>query len=135
MKILSTNTQLLIDNNYGYRAEEYNSIGPRQLEDVINFEIGELHNEDILDFVNNYINNGKQLKTSNDVIKYLYSLTQADQLYCIWLTTAENAKKIYYIDDNTTYIDKYCLDQFILIISDLGPDGALFVSEKYPIPN
>lgn len=133
--IFSKDTKKIIDDNFGYRIDEYNLSKPRKLEDVVKFEIDELWNEDILDFVNNNYAGSDQLKTSNDIINYLYGFTSAKQLYCIWLATADNAKKIYYVDDNTAYyMSKYCLDQFDFIISDLGPDGALFVSEKCPKP-
>ena len=133
----SNTLEFMIKDGEGYR-NTYGTFGVSDLSDIIKFEVNELHNTDIFDFMrNNYkAYSVNPLYDKNNKIEYtLYFIsrlfnTSIDNLRGVWLTTYQNV------------LDKYCYDGLdsgfnevikvnihekkMIPISDLGDDGALF---------
>ena len=130
MHSLSPTYEKLMKTKKGYRSEEYSGSVVRNLSDVIEFEIGELWNEDILDFVNKHYTYNNKVYSSTEVIMTISNMLELDpdELYCIWLTTRDNCKSKYGDDIYEYVID----DSYLIPISDLDNDGVLFVTSRYP---
>lgn len=135
MSGLSRTLAYMIDTGEGYR-NTYCTSGVTKLSDIIRFEMYELGNRDMVDFLGlNY----KGYRPSTDFdIEYLIQYTlcfianifnaKVDELNGVWLTTYQDVlDKYYYKDDENNNIIKVYIHNGMLPILDLDKDGALFV--------
>ena len=140
-------------NTIMYRSEDSYGSGVRDILDVMTYEIYELGNTDILEYVcEHYLD-----KSTVDVIKrviysveggqddisedYIYDIckdivseinkkTNHDLKYALWLADKSVVEDMY--TDDPLNIDAYYTSDVIL--SDLGNDGILFAYGDYPEP-
>lgn len=129
-----------------YRAES-SSHPERDAISVMTFEIEELGNEDILDYVldnyklsnelkeniKEYINNsdGDLENILKNMLSEIKTQTGKDIKYALWLAEKETVIDMY--DGEENGIDVYDTKDGV-ILSDLGYDGILFGFEKLPEP-
>ena len=134
-----------------YRSEETGGSGVRDIIDVMTFEIYELGNTDILEYVyENYltpetkkivreiiyeIDNGTSdiqedeiISICESIIKEINEQTGHNLKYALWLADYDIVMEIYSYDENT--IEAYKTSDIIL--SDLGRDGILFGYDEEP---
>ncbi len=131
----------MISQGVGYRVESYSGSKVRNLFDVVHYEIFELGNEDILDYMEKKYNlKGIQLhsreffredeeaefRVARQIVDYCTFTLGAEKVIGIWLTTLPNVKKFYKLNSDDE-ITKVPLDRKYMVISDLDEDGALFV--------
>ena len=120
---------------------------------VMLFEITELHNADILEYIKEhydmprilkqniqeYINNIDEIEEDDDVVEYMLkeiiSCIEEDTgkkiRYALWLADKEAVKELYDGDELDVYA--YNVDD-ALVLSDLGYDGTLYGFETMPEP-
>lgn len=134
-----------------YRTETAYGSGTRNIIDVMNYEIFELFNTDIIDYVLTRHNSLLSEKTKHMLQKDIEDITdENDQKefctsiisdinnasnrsykYALWLCERNAVKQLYLNDDYTEQnIDAYAVSD--MIISDLGFDGRLYVYEDMP---
>lgn len=133
----------MITSGEGWR-NHYGSSGITDLREVLTYEVKELGNTDIFDFVQkNYVkNNFCQLdyekndldKCIDDTIDYIRSLFTTDKnkkVNVVWLTDYQNMLDKY-VDSETDIVALRVLIHELDMrpISDLGYDGALFATIK-----
>ncbi len=116
----------MLNTQTGYRNESYGGSGETDLLSVIDFECNELENTDILDFCKTNYN----LNSIEEIVYFLTQKLSNPTLNCLWLSTLKGVLDNYHKDDES--IQKYCLPQEIIPISDLHDQGALFVFVKHP---
>lgn len=136
----------------GYRTELYSGSLVRDLKQILLFEIDVLGNSDII----TYCEEEHKISLRNDLLKEidlnenfrveeivcLYGSTIAEKLYefvqtktgfkkplGLWLTT-KNSVKNYYHAEYDNDIDAYEIPENIMVLSDLGYDGCLFVLNR-----
>lgn len=134
MSGLSRTLSYMIDTGEGYR-NTYCTSGVTKLSEIIRFEMNELGNRDIIDFIgSNYL--GYIPSTISDteyLIKYTLEFianifkTDPNNLNGVWLTTYQDVLDKYYYKDEENNIIKVYTHKGMLPISDLDRDGALFV--------
>lgn len=119
----------MILNRYGFRDDTSYNSGVENVSEIIKYEVLTIGNKDILLTCRKLYNldfDMRNCKKSIEVVlNYLYAYYKTDILYAKWLTLAENV--VYLYGEN---ISKYLIPINSLIISDLGFDGCLFVSNK-----
>ena len=115
------------------------------------FEISELHNADILEYVRDnydlpgilkrniteYIENIDEIEEGDDVVEYMLreilscieDETGKTIKYALWLATKEAVEELY--DGDEQFIYEYDVTD-ALILSDLGYDGILYGFENMP---
>lgn len=158
----SETLEIMLKEKKGYRTESFSGSGVRNLEDVVRFEIMELCNDDIIDYMQESYGilksyqlekDGRALDSEefyfkcqeniDDVIDEIASYVKENlkiddvrDIYVVWLTTKENVIDMYEAESEW-YIDEYIIPEERIILSDLGRDGALFAfKEKFcQIPN
>ena len=148
---MSITLTTMLNQNVGFRTEDFSGSGVRNLEDVVYYEIRELGNTDILDTMSElYGLNFKSYMDVEDenvvadesyqeVLELIFSFlekhfnTSRNNLNAIWLTTYENVQKIYCRQSNDKINMVYIYHNFYPI-SDLGSDGTLFVYKKEDCP-
>lgn len=124
-------TRNMIIDNLGYRTGHPQYIDPRS---VINFEMNELHNKDIPDTITRLYGDlkplGHPIKSYNDVIEWLEKY-YPDYIngYIIWLCN----KKYVWLYHYDEQVYQYKITDSDLVISDLGQDGALFLTTNKPL--
>ena len=133
----SNTLNFMIRSGKGYRNISATS-GITKLSDIIDFEVNELNNSDIFEFMeNNYDEYDiKSLEYPKDIIDYTLSFiaklfnTDVENLNGVWLTTHQDVLDIYCDNKFPECIDIkkiYIHENEMIPISDLGSDGALFV--------
>lgn len=156
---LSKEVREIIEKNKGYRSEVPYGSGVRRLEEIVDFEIGELGNSDIVLFCDEAYNLNLDLECDTDEEDEYYSeeldnMIQENHTYyteqiidfvskafgCkkeelkgLWLATKEAVSDFYCKDEIDKCIDTYILPEDYLIISDIGFDGVLIAYIKDPI--
>ena len=117
------------------------------------FEISELHNADILEYVRDnydlpgilkrniteYIENIDEIEEGDDVVEYMLreilscieDETGKTIKYALWLATKEAVEELY--DGDEQFIYEYDVTDAV-ILSDLGFDGVLYGFENMPEP-
>ena len=136
-----------------YRSEETGGSGVRDIIEVMTFEIYELGNTDILDYVcEHYLKPGTRkivqefiykVETGTEdiieddvidiceiIIKEINEVTNHNLKYALWLADYDTVMEIYSYDEST--IEAYKISDIIL--SDLGKDGILFGYDEEPEP-
>lgn len=133
-----------------YRSEETGGSGVRNIIDIMIFEIYELGNTDILDYVlETYLKDTDMRELLKNIIDDVsaYSINEIEEVcediiqeinaqtghnlkYALWLADYNVVAEIYSFDDST--IEAYKTSDIIL--SDLGRDGILFAYDKEPMP-
>jgi hypothetical protein len=128
----------MITSGIGFRYEEYNHITYKNPEDVIKFEIFDLGNEDIIDFVESYYDikypSDKLIDRYNTIIDFIkenLNESNINNIEVIWLASTDIAAT-YYGDMNENNIKKFKFNDTdnIMVISDLGYEGHLFAYKK-----
>lgn len=140
-----------------YRTESYSGSGVRRIEDIIEYEVYELHNIDILEYCQTHyalskdvrldiidtihlMSNGHQLQVDRDKLRLrelikrmlddIYRQTGTRPRYGLWLADKDTVIKQYGgTEDN---IDAYFPSDIVL--SRLGPDGTLYCYSEEPEP-
>ena len=106
-------TNIGFRNDYLFSGEDY------PIHEVLKHEIYELDNDDILEFL--------KVDDINDVLDYIHkTFTTKAPLYGYWFTSKHGVESSYAGD--TEPITKFYLPEKYLILSDLGTDGILIVS-------
>ena len=133
-----------------YRSEDSYGSGVRDILDVMTYEIYELKNIDIPDYIlNNYLQNtniqGTVEKLVDDVeafdeeevykicklmIKEINKQTDHDLKYALWLADKSVVLDMYAYD--SLNVDAY--ETSDIILSNLGADGVLFAYDYEPEP-
>ena len=137
-----------------FRNESYSGSMVRDAVDVLSFEIGELHNTDIIDYclahynlcrmhfdqtldaLRELIDDGDTVDGSDirilmrDLLKHIESNTGFCITHVLWLAPEETVKSMY--EGSGKHLDAYLTGPVIL--SDLGPDGILFGYTAMPTP-
>lgn len=120
---------------------------------VMLFEITELHNTDILDYVMNhyhlpgilmqniqdYIDNVDDIEEGDENVEYMLKEilgciedeTGINVNYALWLADREAVEELY--DGDELDVNAYDIDNAI-VLSDLGYDGTLYGFEEMPEP-
>ena len=147
---MSMTLNTMLNQNVGFRTEDFSGSNVRNLKDVVYYEIRELKNTDILDTMNelygldfsNCIDFEEECVYDEcywDVSEQIFSHlekqfnTSRDNLRAIWLTTYDNVEKIY-CRQPTDKINMVYIHHNFYPISDLGSDGVLFVYKKEDCP-
>ena len=137
-------------SNIMYRSEDSYGSGVRDVLDIMTFEIYELKNIDIPDYIlNNYLQNtniqGTVEKLVDDVeafseeevykickliIKEINIQTDHDLKYALWLADKSVVLDMYAYD--SLNVDAY--ETSDIILSNLGADGILFAYDYEPEP-
>lgn len=139
-------------SNIMYRTEMSMS-SERKAIPLMLFEISELHNADILEYVRDnyelpgilkrniteYIENIDEIEEGDDVVEYMLreilscieDETGKTIKYALWLATKEAVEELY--DGDEQFIYEYDVTD-ALILSDLGFDGVLYGFENMPEP-
>lgn len=127
----SNTLNYMIKSGEGYRNTCCTS-GVSKLSDIINFEVIELDNKDIFDFMQN--NYSSYDINSEDIINYTLHFiakifdTDINKLNGVWLTTYQDVIDRYlYKDVENTIIKVFIHKNKMIPISDLDKDGTLFV--------
>lgn len=129
--LYSSQLHNIYKRKYGYRSED-NSSGVKNLKNILKFEICELGNIDIIDFINNNyndiaINYDEEYKDLTNITQTIYDYLKyklnADKLYGVWLCESIEDVHRYYGES----VVKVRLPDNAIPISDLGIDGSLFV--------
>lgn len=111
----------------GYRNESCYGSGIRDLYEIIEFEMDELENEDIPDYIKkNYGYTGRD-DSSEDVISFLKE-NLPEHKYGLWLASKEAVKRLY--DGSEENIVEVKIPNDAVIVSDLGFDGFLIATKK-----
>lgn len=134
-----------------YRSEDSYGSGVRDVLDVMVYELYELGNTDILEYIcDHYFDEEMKRQCSmmilsietgdvfeDDIIdiakaslETIKEKTNKDIRYCLWLAEKDVVDEMYAYDESN--IDAYYTSDVIL--SDLGRDGILFGYEKEPEP-
>lgn len=137
MNTVSNTLNYLIRTGIGYRNIEHSS-GITDLKDIIRYEFHVLGNTDIFEFVKDYYThkeyNENDLNLINDTINIIRERLQVDNkcdLNGVWLTDYQNVIGRYCPEYSEKDIVKVYIHEHKMIpISDLGPDGALFVTTQ-----
>lgn len=124
----------------GYRSDEAYGSNVSKIEDVLDFEINELGNEDILDYIkdnyNIHIDYSKTSKNNiTDIVNQLRKKVGKNITRCLWLcdniedvvNNYLDLDKIEYYNEQdalTRYISQYKISDIVL--SDLSEDGKLY---------
>lgn len=122
---LSYSSRIICMSKKGYRFTEPEFT---DLDDVVKFEMEKLENKDISDTINKLYD--KDLKSSDEVIKFIHNEMNAEKLCCIWLCDSERALTLVYNVDPKSEIFMYKLPNEYMIISDLDIDGTLIVTKE-----
>lgn len=148
---MSITLTTMLNQNVGFRTENFSGSHVRNLEDVIYFEIRELGNTDILDTMNElygldfqpYMDTEDENviadESYRDVLEQILSHlekqfnTSHNNLGAIWVTTYDNVEKIYCKSPNDK-INMVDIHHNFYPISDLGAYGTLFVYKKEDCP-
>lgn len=139
-------------SNIMYRTEMSMS-SERKAIPLMLFEISELHNADILEYVRDnydlpgilkrniteYIENIDEIEEGDDVVEYMLreilscieDETGKTIKYALWLATKEAVEELY--DGDEQFIYEYDVTDAV-ILSDLGFDGVLYGFENMPEP-
>lgn len=133
---LSQSAQQVIKTHVGYRCVENVTTDYHKPLDILDFEINELYNDDILDFLENHY---------NIIVKNIYSINkfiknQLGNYDLIWVTANPLKAIEFYSNGHHKFTDvklakhsngdiipveKYQLPDKIMILSDLGEEGQL----------
>lgn len=130
----------------GYRNEDFRGSGEVDFESIANFEIMELGNLDIPEFlmecgmkdilkdvqVDPFFdpNPSQEEYIIKEIMKFVRLQLKVEEdvnLYAKWLTSREGVLESYVLEDDWT-ISQYTLPDSFLAVSDIGEEGALFVS-------
>lgn len=147
---MSMTLNTMLNQNVGFRTENFSGSNIRNLEDVVYYEIRELKNTDILDTMNELygldfsdcidfeeecVYDECYWDVSEQIFSHLEKQfnTSRDNLRAIWLTTYDNVEKIY-CRQPTDKINMVYIHHNFYPISDLGSDGVLFVYKKEDCP-
>ena len=147
---MSMTLNTMLNQNVGFRTEDFSGSNVRNLKDVVYYEIRELKNTDILDTMkelygldfSDCIDFEEECvydKCYWDVFEQIFSHlekqfnTTRNNLGAIWLTTYDNVEKIY-CRQPTDKINMIYIHHNFYPISDLGSDGVLFVYKKDECP-
>lgn len=136
-----------------YRSESYSGSMVREISDVIRFEVFELGNTDILEYIKRYFpRNSSIVQRLADIIDellrngYVDDFSEADQLQFVNFMISELnqilGKKVCYalwLADHAAVLAFYGADveeyeTGTIILSDLGAEGVLYGYENYPEP-
>lgn len=135
--MLSIQAQEIINNNVGYRNNNVGYNKAYSALEVLKFECKELYNEDIPDTLYEQgLISAPTYKASRDFIKQAQDAL-GKPLFAFWLCASEEDVIKYYPDvygynykDNVIEsIDIYSLPDWYFILSDLGDEGILFLSQ------
>ena len=124
--IISDTASQIISTGSGFRNPSLYGSGEYELKKVLEYEIGELYNDGLLDTCKYLYGINTDI---NSVCNYFSSLLHTKNLYCVWLTTRDNVASLY--DGDEYNIKEIILPDNYFIICDLGVDGVLFVSDEY----
>lgn len=134
---LSKETQEMLNDGYGFRNDTLYGSGVEEIQKIIEFETIELENTDIfetceelygIDYETIDLNNPESVKNAvKKTIKFIFEHFNAEVLYGKWLAPEKSIIQYYEGDED---ISKYIIPDDAIIISDLGEQGALFVSAK-----
>ncbi len=136
----------MIKNKKGFRTESFSGSGVRDPMEVIEFEIKELCNTDIVEFVQEeygllthldvenqielidicHKNIKEILETIKNYVLDYFKVDSVEELEAVWLAEYERVKS-FYNDGEEDGIYEVSLNRKFLVLSDLDIDGALFV--------
>lgn len=136
----------MIKNKKGFRTESFSGSGVRDPMEVIEFEIKELCNTDIVEFVQEeygllthldvenqielidicHENIKEILETIKNYVLDYFKVDSIEELEAVWLAEYERVKS-FYNDEEEDGIYEVSLNRRFLVLSDLDIDGALFV--------
>lgn len=127
----------------GYRNEMYGNSAVVDLVSIVEFEIEELGNQDIIDYMNtNYLEDGEvcEYKPAFFIMKLLAKHFGTDKLYGLWLGSKETVLAMYTdLDEKENIVlenlelREYILPKDAVPISDLGSgSGILYASTINP---
>lgn len=126
---LSKEAQKMLYTHCGYRNDFLYNSGKENFLEVMQFEVLELGNTDILHSCKRIyglkLDLRKRKESMQKIYEYFCFLLDTDRLYCKWLATKEDVIRLY---DGVENCNKVRLNLDSLIVSDLGPDGVLFIS-------
>lgn len=125
-EILATNQGYRNDNISDPDADEFT------LRDVLDYEINELENTDIYEYLSDNGDGLDGIDDVSDILIYVYSelgLPDESEVYGLWLTSVDAVIELYDGDtSNPETITSYELPDDYIILSDLGEDGVLIAS-------
>ena len=135
--MFSKQTQELINNAIGYRNNNVGDYKSYPALSVLKFECKDLENEDILDTL--YDQGLIEKPTYREAVNFIKEMQEVrgQTLYAFWLCASEEDVKNNYPDeygyenkDNViTVIDVYSIPDWFVVMSDLGDQGTLFLSD------
>ena len=135
-----------------YRTENYSGAGVRDLSEIISYEMTELRNRDIPEYILENYDLPKELKkelkrmlaldeeypftfdrdefetTMNKVVEEIGRQKGLHLRYGLWLAEVETVLLRY----NGTVADTFAHGTSPVVLSNLGPDGVLFAYEELP---
>lgn len=140
LKLLTTSAQQIIITSTGYRCEEQ-STGYHNAQDILNYEINELGNDDIPDTLKHLYH--YEYQGINQTLSWIKQRLQTDAIDLIWLAANWQTTIEFYSDGHKATnslsqavdsnndpipINKYTLpnSKDYLLISDCDVDGQLF---------
>jgi hypothetical protein len=144
---MSVTLETLLKTRIGYRNEHFQGSGMKQAYDVIGYEIQELYNTDIIDTMSSLYNLDLSkymmededydypvvdMECSLDLIQEIMSFlekkfkTDKQNIYVVWVTTAEAVKKFYSFDNEEPELTTVSIKDNWLPISDIDTQGILF---------
>lgn len=144
LKLLTPSARQIIITRTGYRCEEQ-STGYHNAQDILDYEINELGNDDIPDTLKHLYH--YEYQDINQTLSWIKQHLQADAIDLIWLAANWQSTIEFYSDGHKTInklsqavdsnndpipIDKYTLPNHnaYLLISDCDVDGQLFAYPK-----
>ena len=112
----------------GYRSNDIYTGEDYLIHDIIEYETDELQNTDILD----YSEDQHGVTTHQELLEALSSHFKqpVDTLYGFWLARTIQDVLDVYADNEDPSVLEYDINESLVVISDLGDEGALYVSTK-----
>jgi len=142
---MSEEAKLIIENGFGFRDDSIYGEKITNFEKVLYYEVMELDNDDIFEFVNSFYNLNLPClclskKNTEKVYKFFTNYFKTDKLFCQWLCDDVNCIIDFYCNgdkENLTDLKRVIFNsENVLVVSDLACVGILLVSnEKFILKN
>ena len=131
---LTLSARRMMQRMRGFRNDEIYGSGHEDFEEVIKYEILELGNTDIFDTIELLYPTTLKLpedtyQAIDTIINFFKKVYRTNKLYVKWLATKDSVYE-YYGGNPTCYV----INPNALILSDLGKEGVLFISDKPFLP-
>ena len=110
----------------GFRVEHFRNSGVKNLKEILTFEVIDLGNEDILDYIEKQYGIKKEENVQATIDKVNIFLNSYS--YGLWLTMDTT---IYDIDGTGEY-EEYRIPKDHMVVCDLGEEGTLFAFKIHP---